>query len=310
MKKDSKIFVAGHNGLIGSAIVNTLKKRGYTNIIFRNHAELDLCDSKATEEFFQRTKPEYVFLAAAKVGGIQANSDYPVDFFEQNMLIEMNVIRSSHTSGVKKLLFLGSTCIYPRECPQPIKEEYFLTGALEATNDAYAIAKIAGIILCRSYNKQYGTDFISVMPTNSYGPNDSYDPRSSHVFPALIKKFSDAVKNRSDKVELWGSGTPTREFICSLDVASAVIFLMNNYSGNDIFNIGTGREISIKGLADLIARETGFKGKLIFDSSKPDGTPRKVCDVSKIKKMGWEPEITLEEGVKMAVAWYKQEQKI
>jgi GDP-L-fucose synthase len=304
MNKKSKIYVAGHKGLVGSAITRKLQELGYFNLIFKTIEELDLMDQKATADFFAAEKPEYVFLAAAKVGGIAANNDFPADFIFQNLQIQNNIIHNAYLNGVKKLLFLGSSCIYPRECPQPIKEEYLLTGPLEKTNDAYAIAKIAGIKMCQSYNKQYGTKFISVMPTNQYGPNDNFDLESSHVLPALLRKFHDAKISGAKEVIMWGTGSPKREFLHVDDTADACAYLMETYQGDDIVNIGTGEDISIKELAEMIKEIVGFEGETINDTSKPDGTPRKLLDVSRLHSLGWKHKIPLEKGIKMTYDWF------
>ena len=304
MEKNSKIYVAGHRGLVGSAIVRELQKKGYTNIIGKTHKELDLMDSMAVENFFKEEKPEYVFLAAAKVGGIYANSTYPADFIYQNLQIQNNVIGSAHKYGVKKLMFLGSSCIYPKMCPQPIKEEYLLSGYLEETNEAYALAKISGLKMCQYFNKQYGTNYISVMPTNLYGPYDNFHPENSHVMPALIRRFHEAKVNNAKEVVVWGSGTPLREFLYSEDMADACIYLMENYEGNDFFNIGTGKEITIKGLAELIKEVVGYEGKIVWDSTKPDGTPRKLLDVSRLEKAGWKHKMELKDGIREAYKWF------
>lgn len=304
MNKDSKIYVAGHRGLVGSAIVRELNKKGYSNIIGKTHKELDLMDAVAVENFFKEEKPEYVFLAAAKVGGIYANSTYPADFIYENLQIQNNVIGNAHKYGVKKLMFLGSSCIYPKMCPQPIKEEYLLSGYLEETNEAYALAKIAGLKMCQYFNKQYGTNFISVMPTNLYGPYDNFHPEHSHVMPALIRRFHEAKVNGAKEVVVWGSGTPLREFLYSEDMADACIYLMENYEGNDFFNIGTGKEITIKALAELIKEVVGYEGEIVWDSSKPDGTPRKLLDVSRLESQGWKYKMELKDGIKEAYKWY------
>lgn len=304
MNKDSKIYVAGHRGLVGSAIVRELNKKGYINIIGKTHKELDLMDSVVVENFFKEERPEYVFLAAAKVGGIYANSTYPADFIFENLQIQNNVIGNSHKYGVKKLMFLGSSCIYPKMCPQPIKEEYLLSGYLEETNEAYALAKISGLKMCQYFNKQYGTNFISVMPTNLYGPYDNFHPEHSHVMPALIRRFHEAKVNGAKEVVVWGSGKPLREFLYSEDMADACIYLMENYEGNDFFNIGTGKEIAIKGLAELIKEVVGYEGEIVWDSSKPDGTPRKLLDVSRLESQGWKYKMELKDGVKEAYEWY------
>jgi GDP-L-fucose synthase len=298
MEINSKIYVAGHRGMVGSAILRKLHSKGYNNIITKDSSQLDLTDINQVKKFFSENKPEYVFLAAAKVGGIVANSSYPADFIYNNLSIQTNIIHQSYLHNVKKLLFLGSSCIYPRDCPQPIKEEYFMSGRLESTNDAYAIAKIAGIKMCQSYNKQYGTNFISVMPTNLYGQNDNYHIENSHVFPAMIKKFHDAKTNNKSNVVLWGTGEPYREFLNVDDCADACLFLIDNYNSSDIINIGTGKDISIKDLAYLIKNIIGFKGEIIFDKNKPNGTPRKLLDVSKINSLGWKYSIELKDGIK------------
>ncbi|MBS6601870.1 MAG: GDP-L-fucose synthase family protein [Clostridium sp.] len=304
MEKNSKIYVAGHRGLVGSAIVRGLKAKGYTNVIGRTHKELDLMDNVAFEEFFKTEKPEYVFLAAAKVGGIYANSTYPADFIFQNLQIQQNVIGNAFKYNVKKLMFLGSSCIYPKMCPQPIKEEYLLSGYLEETNEGYALAKISGLKMCQFFNKQYGTNYISVMPTNLYGPYDNFSGINSHVMPALIRRFHEAKVNNAPEVVVWGSGTPLREFLYSEDMADACIYLMETYEGNDFFNIGTGKEITIKGLAELIKEVVGYEGKIVWDSTKPDGTPRKLLDVSRLEKAGWKYKMELKDGVKEAYKWF------
>ncbi len=306
LKTDSKIYIAGHTGLVGSAIMRKLESEGYTNIITRTFEELDLTDQKATREFFDKERPEYVFLAAAKVGGIQANSLYPADFIYINLMIECNVIKASHEFGVKKLLFLGSSCIYPKMAPQPIKEEYLLSGYLEETNEPYALAKISGLKMCQYFNKQYGTNFISVMPTNLYGPNDNFDLNTSHVLPALIRKFHEAKINNAPYVEIWGTGTPKREFLFVDDLADACLFLMKNYSGNDFFNVGTGEDITIRELAELIGEVVGYKGELKFDTSKPDGTPRKLLDVTRIHEAGWRHKTELRHGLMMTYEFYSK----
>jgi GDP-L-fucose synthase len=297
MNKLSKIFIAGHRGMVGSAITRKLTELGYTNLILRSSKELDLIRQSDVEEFFRTERPEYVFLAAAKVGGIHANNTYRADFIYNNLMIESNIINSSWKFGVKKLLFLGSSCIYPKLAKQPLKEKYLLSDYLEKTNEAYAIAKISGIKLCESYNIQYGTNFISGMPTNLYGPNDNYDLNNSHVLPALINKFHDAKASSRSEVDVWGSGTPLREFLHVDDLADACYFLMKNYNQNEIVNIGSGKEITIKDLANLISEIVGFEGKIVFNTEKPDGTPRKLLDVSKLKKLGWSSKISLEEGI-------------
>ncbi|MCX8128923.1 MAG: GDP-L-fucose synthase [Clostridia bacterium] len=306
MNKDSRIYVAGHRGLVGSAILRNLEGRGYKNIMGRTHRELDLTDQAAVERFFKEEKPEYVFLAAAKVGGIGANSAYPADFIMENELIQCNIIKSAHKHNVKKLMFFGSSCIYPKMCPQPIKEEYLLTGPLELTNEAYALAKISGLKMCQYFNTQYGTNYISVMPTNLYGPNDNYDLNNSHVLPALIRKIHEAKVNELPHVEIWGTGKPLREFLHVDDLADACLFLMERYNGNDFFNVGSGKEISIRELAELIKKTIGFGGELRFDTSKPDGTPRKLLDVSKLQEVGWRYRIELEDGLKSVYNSYKE----
>jgi GDP-L-fucose synthase len=298
MNKDSKIYVAGHNGMVGSAIVRKLKDLGYTNIVTKSKKELDLTNQFQVSQFFHFEIPEYVFLAAAKVGGIKANDQFRADFIYQNLMIQSNIIKASYDCGVKKLLFLGSSCIYPKFCEQPIKEEYLLTGTLEPTNDAYAIAKIAGIKMCQDFNKQYGTNFISVMPTNLYGPGDNYDLNNSHVLPAMIRKFHEAKLEGKDKVEIWGTGTPKREFLYVDDLADACLFLMNNYNDSEIVNIGTGQDVTIAELAVGIKNIVGFEGKIYFNTEMPDGTPRKLLDVSKLKDLGWEYKTSLIDGIK------------
>lgn len=304
MNKNAKIYVAGHRGLVGSAILRKLESEGYTNLIYKSSSELDLRNPREVHNFFNKEEIEYVFLAAAKVGGIVANNEYPADFIRDNLMIQTNVIDASYRTNVKKLLFLGSTCIYPKMAPQPLKEEYLLTGQLEPTNEPYAIAKIAGIKMCESYNRQYGTKYISAMPTNLYGENDNFDLHSSHVLPALIRKFHEAKENKSEYVEVWGTGTPKREFLYSDDLADACLFLMNNYEGNEIVNIGVGEDISIKEIASLIKKVIGFEGELKFDTTKPDGTPRKLVDVTKINTLGWKATISLEEGLQKAYNWF------
>lgn len=298
MEKTSKIYVAGHRGMVGSAIVRKLLELGYRNIVTKCHDELDLLNQKAVESFFELEKPDYVFLAAAKVGGIMANSEKSADFMYENMMIEMNVIHSAWKNNCKKLLFLGSSCIYPKHAPQPMQETYLLTSSLEPTNEAYALAKISGLKYCEYLNKQYGTDFISCMPTNLYGPNDNYHPIHSHVLPALIRRFHEAKEKRLEEVTCWGDGTPYREFLYVDDMADACIFLMKNYSGSETVNVGSGTEISIKKLTELVAKVIGYFGRINWDVSKPNGTPRKLLDTSKINKMGWYPKIDLESGVK------------
>lgn len=304
MKKDSKIYIAGHRGLVGSALVRHLESKGYTNILKRTSKELDLRNQQDVQTFFKEEKPEYVILAAARVGGIHANNTYPADFIYDNLMIQNNVIKAAHDHGVKKLLFLGSTCIYPKMAPQPIKEEYLLTGALEETNEAYAVAKIAGLEMCKFFKRQYGDNFISCMPTNLYGPNDNFDLQSSHVLPALIRKFHEAKVNHQPTVEVWGTGTPLREFIYVDDMADACIFLMENYDGEQHVNIGTGEEVSIRELAETIKEVVGYEGELVFNTNMPDGTPRKLTTVDKLHSLGWKHQISLKEGIQLAYDWY------
>jgi GDP-L-fucose synthase len=301
---DSKIYVAGHRGLVGSAIMRNLQENGYTNLVFRTSKQLDLTMRDQVDAFFEQEQPDYVFLAAAKVGGIVANNDYPADFIRDNLMIQTNVIDAAYQYNVKKLLFLGSTCIYPKLAAQPMREDSLLTGELEPTNEAYAIAKIAGIKMCQAYNRQHGTNFISIMPTNLYGPHDNFDLNSSHVLPALIRKFHEAKLNNAPTVEVWGTGTPKREFLYSDDLADAAIYLMNTYSGSDLVNIGMGRDISIKELAEKIGKTIGYDGEIVFNTSKPDGAPRKLVDVSRLKSLGWEAKIPLDDGLKMAYTWF------
>lgn len=298
MNKSDKIYVAGHNGMVGSAIVRQLKSNGFNNLLVRTSKELDLTNQQAVNSFFETEKPDYVFLAAAKVGGIHANNVYRADFLYQNLMIEANVIHAAHLNNVTKLLFLGSSCIYPKMAPQPLKEEYLLTGFLEATNEPYAIAKIAGIKLCESYRRQYNCNFISAMPTNLYGPNDNYDLNNSHVLPALIRKFHTAKVENQPQVEIWGTGTPLREFLHVDDLATACMFLMENYNEELFVNVGSGTDISIKDLALLVKKTVGYEGDLVFNTSKPDGTPRKLMDVSRINQLGWKHNISLEDGIK------------
>ncbi len=307
MNRKSKIYIAGHQGLVGSALVKKLEQKGYNNLILKTRKELDLLDSAAVKKFFETEKPDYVFLAAAKVGGILANDAYPADFIRENLTIQNNIIHNAYLTKVKKLLFLGSSCIYPKNCPQPIKEEYLLSGKLEDTNKAYSIAKIAGIIECQSYNKQYGTNFISVMPTNLYGPNDNFDLKTSHVLPALIRKFHEAKINNKKEVEVWGTGAAKREFLYVDDLADACLFLINNYNKSEIINIGAGEDISIKELAETIKKITEFKGKIIWDKSKPDGTPRKLLDVNRLRDLGWKHKINLKEGIEKVYKTYQIE---
>lgn len=307
MKKDSKIYVAGHKGLVGLAISQNLKEKGYTNIIEKTHSDLDLTNQAEVRKFFEEEKPEYVFLAAAKVGGIHANNTYPADFIYENLEIQNNVIKAAHDYKVEKLLFLGSSCIYPKMCDQPIKEEYLLSGYLEPTNEAYAIAKIAGLKMCQFFKKQYGDNFISCMPTNLYGPNDNFDLSNSHVMPALIRKFHEAKVNNDLMVEVWGSGKPLREFLYVEDMADACVFLMENYEGDEHVNVGTGAEVSILSLAEIVKKVVGYEGKVIFNADMPDGTPRKLLDVSKLHELGWRHNVELEEGVKLAYEWFREE---
>jgi GDP-L-fucose synthase len=332
MEKGSRIFVAGHKGLVGSAIMRRLKAEGYDRLITRTHAQLDLMRQEQVEAFFKAEKPKYVFLAAAKVGGILANNNYPAHFIYDNLVIQTNVIHAAYRTGAKKLLFLGSSCIYPRECPQPMKEEYLLSGKLEPTNEPYAIAKIAGIEMCRSYNRQYGTRFISVMPTNVYGPGDNFDLATSHALAALIRKFHEAkiggqpaslktspcqggqepegerVQGEDgSSVTIWGTGTPRREFLHVDDLADACVFLMKNYDESEIINIGVGRDITIRELGELIRDIVGFEGSIEYDPSKPDGTPQKLLDVSRLTGLGWRPKISLRKGIEMTYRWYVEE---
>jgi len=305
MQPDSKVFVAGHRGLVGRAIVAKLIEKGFTNILTADKSALDLTDPFAVKAFFDTNRPTHVFMAAAKVGGILANDSYPVEFLDTNLRIQSNVIQSSWQYGVEKFVFLGSCCIYPKLCPQPIKEEYLLTGPLEPTNEAYAIAKIAGIKLCQAYRKQYGFDAISLMPTNLYGPNDNFDLQTSHVLPALLRKFHDAKIKNGLSITMWGSGTPKREFLYVDDMADAAIFLMQNYSHFDIINVGTGVDITIRGLAEKIAEIVGFNGQIELDLSKPDGTPLRKIDVSRLFALGWRPTVRLDEGIKLTYDWYR-----
>ncbi|MCZ2397293.1 MAG: GDP-L-fucose synthase [Chitinophagales bacterium] len=298
MQNQDKIYVAGHRGMVGSAIVRKLQTEGYGNLLLRSSKELDLRDQKAVETFFKTEKPDYVFLAAAKVGGILANNTYPATFLYDNLAIQTNVIHNAYLNGVKKLLFLGSSCIYPKMAPQPLKESYLLTGLLEPTNEPYAIAKITGIKMCESYRRQYGCNFISAMPTNLYGPGDNYDLNNSHVLPALLRKFHEAKINHDPSVVVWGTGTPLREFLHADDLADALYFLMQHYDGAEFVNVGTGKDISIGDLARLVKKITGYEGTLQFDTSKPDGTPRKLLDVSKLQTLGWKPSIGFEEGIR------------
>ncbi|MCD8207529.1 MAG: GDP-L-fucose synthase [Bacteroidales bacterium] len=300
MLKDSKIYVAGHRGMVGSALLRELQRQGYENIVVRTHSELDLTRQDEVERFFEAERPEYVFLAAARVGGIAANNAAPADFMYENMLIEMNVIRAAWACGCRKLEFLGSSCIYPRLAPQPLREEYLLTSSLEPTNEAYALAKISGLKYCEYLDRQYGADFISVMPTNLYGPNDNYHPERSHVLPAMIRRFHEAKVSRAASVTCWGDGSPLREFLYVDDLAELCVFLMNNYSGSEPVNAGSGKEISIKELAQLVAEVVGFTGEILWDASRPNGTPRKLLDVSKATALGWFPRTPLSVGIRLA----------
>lgn len=309
MKIDATIYVAGHRGLVGSAIVRALRARGFRNLVLKGREELELMDQRTVAAFFKKEKPEYVFLAAAKVGGILANNNFPADMIYENLTVQTHVLENARKSGVKKLLFLGSSCIYPCLAPQPIKEEYLLSGPLEPTNRAYAVAKIAGIVACQAYNRQYGTNFISAMPTNLYGPNDNFDTENSHVLPALIRKFHDATILGGDGVVLWGSGNVRREFLHVDDFAEAAIFLMETYNGDDIINVGTGEDLAIRELAELIKKITGFAGRITWDQAKPNGTPRKLLDVSKIHALGWRHKIPLAEGIRSTYEWYRQNTK-
>ncbi len=306
MQTDAKIFVAGHRGMVGSAIVRCLTRKGYTNLVLRTHEQLDLTAQPAVHDFFAHEKPDYVILAAARVGGIHANSTYPADFIYQNLQIQNNVIHESWRHKVKRLLFLGSSCIYPRECPQPIREEYLLTGPLEKTNEPYAIAKIAGIRLCEAYNKQYGCDFISVMPTNLYGPHDNFHPENSHVPAALLSRFHHAKVNHLPETVVWGSGRVKREFLHVDDFADACLYLINTYRGDAHINVGTGKDITIAEFAALVADVVGYRGRLVFDTSRPDGTPRKVLDISRLQALGWTSGISLQEGLRDYYEWFLQ----
>lgn len=304
MDKDSKIYVAGHRGLAGSAICRKLMAEGYGNIITKTHNELDLTRQLDVESFFKLEKPEYVFLSAAKVGGILANSTYPAEFIYSNIMVQSNIIHSSYLNGIKKLVFLGSSCIYPRDCPQPMKEEHLLSGYLEPTNEPYAVAKIAGIRMCQSYNRQYGTNYVSVMPTNLYGQGDNFDLNTGHVLPALLRRFHEAKIRNENKVKVWGTGSPLREFLYVDDLADALIFVMKNYDKKEIINIGVGKGISIRDLAVLIKDIVGFRGRIEFDPKKPDGTPLKVLDVTKMSSLGWDSNTLLKDGIKRTYEWY------
>ncbi|MEN9951900.1 MAG: hypothetical protein RLZZ520_168 [Bacteroidota bacterium] len=308
MNKEAKIFIAGHRGMVGSAIHRKLSSLGYSNIVTRTSVELDLRIQERVNEFFEAERPEYVFLAAAKVGGILANNTYRADFIYENIMIQSNIIHSSYATGVKKLMFLGSSCIYPKLAPQPLKEEYLLTGLLEPTNEPYAIAKIAGIKMCDAYRSQYGCDFISVMPTNLYGPNDNYDLQNAHVLPSLVRKFHEAKLNNSPEVMIWGTGSPKREFLHADDLADACVFLMNTYSDEGLVNIGTGEDISISDLALMIKDVVGYEGAIVYDASKPDGTPRKLMDVSKLTELGWKYTVSLKKGLEMVYQEYQSRQ--
>jgi GDP-L-fucose synthase len=308
MNKENKIYIAGHRGLVGAAIVRQLQREGYSHLITCTHAELDLTSQSAVQEFFAAVRPEYVFLAAAKVGGIQANNSYPADFIRENLQIELNVIDAAYKSGVQKLLFLGSSCIYPKFAPQPMPEECLLTGPLEQTNEWYAIAKIAGIKLCQAYRRQYGFDAISLMPTNLYGPGDNFHLANSHVLPALIRKFHEAKMNAAKEVVVWGTGTPRREFLHVDDLADAALFLMREYTGEEIVNIGVGNDLTIAELAQLVREVVGFAGEIVYDATKPDGTPRKLLDVSRLTKLGWQAQISLRQGVEEVYRWFLENQ--
>lgn len=309
MNKSDKIYVAGHRGLVGSAIVRKLEEKGYSNVIGRTHRELDLTSQQAVRDFFEAERPDVVVLAAAKVGGINANNTAPAEFAYENMQIQCNVIQCSHVYHVRKLLFLGSTCIYPRMAPQPIPEDALLTGPLEETNEAYAIAKISGLEMCKFYKRQYGDDFISCMPTNLYGPYDNYDLSGSHVMPAMIRKFHDAKMNNVPSVELWGTGTPLREFLYVDDMADACVFLLEHYDGEQHVNIGTGKEVTIRELADTVRRVVGYQGEIVWNPDMPDGTPRKLTDVTKLHNLGWTHKVELEEGVQLAYDWFRENVK-
>jgi GDP-L-fucose synthase len=305
MDLSSKIYVAGHKGMVGSALVRNLKAHGFLNLVYRTRQELNLCIQQDVNTFFENEKPEYVFLAAAKVGGIQANNTYRADFIYENLMVQSNIIHAAYKSKVKKLMFLGSSCIYPKLAPQPLKEEYLLTGELEYTNEPYAIAKIAGIKMCESYHKEYGCNFISVMPTNLYGPNDNYDLNNSHVLPALLRKFHEAKENQASTVTVWGTGNPRREFMHADDMADACVYLMKNYDKEKFVNLGVGTDVSIKELAHLIKEIVGYKGEIVFDATKPDGTPRKLMDVSYLHSLGWVHKINLEQGIKSVYNEFK-----
>jgi len=306
MNKDSKIYVAGHKGLVGSAIVRALQGQGYNNLVLKTHQELELLDQSAVKKFFEQEKPEYVFLAAAKVGGIMANKTFPADFIYKNLVIQTNIIHNAYLNKVKKLLFLGSSCIYPKLAPQPLKEKYLLTGDLEPTNKPYSLAKIAGIVMCQSYNEQYGTNFISLMPTNLYGPNDNFDLENSHVMPAMVRKFHEAKIAEKPSVTLWGTGSAQREFLYVDDLAKASLFLMENYHDSAIINVGTGEDVTIKELAEKVRVVVGYEGEIVWDTTKPDGTPKKLLDVSKLHTLGWKHTIQLDYGIATTYTWYKE----
>ncbi|MES2087640.1 MAG: GDP-L-fucose synthase [Patescibacteria group bacterium] len=304
MEKNSKIYVAGHRGLAGSAIVRKLIAEGFTNLVLKTRSELDLLDQKAVAQFFEKEKPEFVFLAAAKVGGIMANNTHPAEFIYENLVVQTNVLHAAQKNNVQKLVFLGSSCIYPRLAPQPIKEEYFLSGPLEPTNEAYAVAKIAGIVTCQAYRTEYGSNFISIMPTNLYGPNDNFDLENSHVLQGLIRRFHEAKESGAQTITLWGTGTARRELLQVDDFATAALFLMQNYNSGEIINVGTGTDISIKELAESVKKIVGFSGEILWDTTKPDGMPRKLLDVSKIHKLGWKHSVALEDGIHDTYEWY------
>ena len=306
MERDSRIYVAGHQGLVGSALVRRLRDTGHANLLCRTHAELELEDQHAVFEFFARERPEYVFLAAAKVGGILANDAYPADFIRSNLVIQLNVVEAAYRAGVAKLMFLGSSCIYPRHAPQPMREEYLLTGTLEPTNEPYAVAKIAGIKLCQAYNRQYGTRYVSVMPTNLYGPHDTFDLQNSHVLPALLRRVHEARVAGAPSVTVWGTGRPRREFLHVDDMAAACVLLMQRYDASEIINIGCGEDVSIAELAELVREVVEYPGEIVFDPSRPDGTPRKLLEVSRLRALGWEPRVPLRQGVRDAYAWFRE----
>jgi GDP-L-fucose synthase len=306
LAQDSKIYVAGHRGLVGTAVTRSLERQGYPNLLLRTHRELDLTEQAAVREFFERERPQAVIMAAARVGGIQANSTQPAEFIRDNLLVQDNVIDSAYRSGVEKLVFLGSSCIYPKLAPQPIKEDYLLSGPLEPTNEWYAVAKIAGLKMCQAYRRQYGFNAISLMPTNLYGPGDNFDLQSSHVLPALIRRFHEAEQRGEGALSIWGTGTPRREFLHVEDLADAVVYLLQTYDGEPIVNIGWGEDVTIRELAETIASVAGFKGRLDFDASKPDGTPRKLLDTSRLTSLGWKPKIRLREGIESTYAWFKE----